>query len=66
VIDCKWLYKVRQRADGEIDHYKARLIAKGFKQRYGLDYEDTFNPVVKMATIRIIFSIAMTNGWCLK
>jgi hypothetical protein len=42
------------------------LIAKGFKQRYGLDYEDTFNPVVKMATIRIIFSIAMTNGWCLK
>jgi hypothetical protein len=42
------------------------LVAKGFKQCYGLDYEDTFSPMVKMATICIILSIAVTNGWCLR
>jgi hypothetical protein len=66
VIDCKWVYKVNQKADGSIDHYKARLVAKGFKQRYGVDYEDNFSPVVKIATIHIILSIAMPKNWCLR
>jgi hypothetical protein len=66
IIDCKWVFKVKQRADGNIDRYKARLVAKGFKQRYGLNYEDTFSHVVKMATIGIILSITVTNGWCLR
>jgi hypothetical protein len=43
-----------------------RLLAKGFKQRYGIDYEDTFSPVVKAATIMIILSIVMSRGWCLR
>jgi len=66
VIDCKWVYKIKRKADGSIDRYKARLVAKGFKQRYGIDYEDTFSPVVKAATIRLVLSIAISRGWNLR
>jgi histone deacetylase 1/2 len=63
VIDCKWVYKMKRRSDGTVDRYKARLVAKGFKQRYGIDYEDTFSPVVKPATIRLILSLAVSQNW---
>jgi hypothetical protein len=66
VIDCKWVYKIKTKADNTLDRYKARLVAKGFKQRYGIDYEDTFSPVVKAATIRVILSLAVSGGWSLR
>ena len=66
LIDCKWVFKLKQKADGSVERYKARLVAKGFKQRYGIDYEDTFSPVVKSTTVRLVLSLAVSRGWNLK
>jgi hypothetical protein len=66
VIDCRWVYKVKRRADGTIERYKAQLVAKGFKQRYGVDYKDTFSLVVKPTIIRLVVSLAISQNWSLK
>jgi histone deacetylase 1/2 len=57
---------VKRRADGSIDRYKAHLVSIGFKQRYDIDYEDNFSPVVKIATIKIVLSIVVSRGWTLR
>jgi hypothetical protein len=56
-IGCKWVYTIIRKSDGSLDSYKTHLVAKGFKQRYGLDYEDAFSPIIKVATIHIIISL---------
>ena len=65
VVGSKWVCKIKYKPDGSIERYKARLVAKGFTQEQGHDFDETFSPVVKTRTIRIVLSLAIEHGWTL-
>ncbi|WVZ71258.1 hypothetical protein U9M48_019867 [Paspalum notatum var. saurae] len=62
-ITCKWVYKVKTRSDGSLERYKARLVARGFQQEHGRDYDETFAPVAHMTTVRALFAMASIREW---
>ena len=66
IVGSKWVYKVKKNPDGSISRYKARLVAQGFSQEHGIDYSDTFSPVVRHTTVRIIIALVAMNKWELK
>jgi len=65
VFGYRWVFTLKYRPDGSVDRYKARLVAKSYTQTYGIDYFETFSPVVRMNSIRILFSIVVNlSGHC--
>jgi hypothetical protein len=62
VVSTKWVFNVKYSADGRIDRFKARLVARGFSQREGLDFEDTFAPVIRLESLRILFALSTMYG----
>ena len=63
LIGCRWIYNIKYLSSGEIERYKARLVTKGFSQKEGIDFSETFSPVAKMVTVRSVVALASSRGW---
>jgi hypothetical protein len=61
VVSGKWIFKHKFNADGTLERYKARWVVRGFTQRPGIDFDETFSPVVKPATVRTVLSLALSR-----
>lgn len=62
-VGCKWLYKIKDLQDGQIDRFKARLVAKDFTQTSNIDYFETFAPVANMTTFQLLLAMAAMSNW---
>jgi hypothetical protein len=63
MVSSKWIYKIKHAADGSVERFKARFVARGFSQKEGIDYEETFAPIARHTSIRVIIALASVHGW---
>ena len=66
LVDCRWVYKVKYKADGTLERYKARLVAHAFTQTEGVDFFETFSPVAKLTTVQFLMFVVVANDWYLQ
>lgn len=62
ILGCKWVYKIKHKSDGIIDKFKSRLVVKGCNQQDGVDFSETFSPVVKCTTVRVVLCMALNHN----
>ena len=65
LVGCMWVYKVKHKQDGTVERYKARLVVKGYTQIKGIGFMDTFSPIAKMTTLRVVLALASSKKWFL-
>ena len=63
IISNRWIYKIKRHANGSIEWFNVRLIARGYTQEYGLDYRETFSPIIKHMIIRTMLFVTVSKGW---
>lgn len=65
-VGCKWIFKLKQNAEGSVARYKGRLVVKGCFQEADIDFQETFSPVVKPTTVRVVLALVVSMGWSLR
>lgn len=62
LVGCKWVFTIKYKPGGVVERYKAIMVEKGYTQSYGIDYQETFSPVVKMNSVRVLISLTTNQG----
>ena len=66
LFKCKWIYRIKGNSNSIIERHKARVVAQGYSQEEVVNYFDTFSLVIKPTAIRLVLSLAISNGWCIR